>query len=98
MAGEKLKRTTRRESSRGDVDDVSLNARRSARELLLRLREARLAAGLTQEEVGRRCGIAHNFISLLETGGVGNPALLTLYRFAAAVGLDLELWLSRPKK
>lgn len=36
--------------------------------LLLRLREARLAAGLTQEKVATTLGVRQKYISKIETG------------------------------
>jgi transcriptional regulator with XRE-family HTH domain len=52
------------------------------------LREARLRAGLTQVELGRRAGIARSQISRYEGGDV-LPSLETLRRLIRACGLEL---------
>lgn len=62
----------------------------TAREEMLRdLLEARRAAGLTQIEVAERMGTTQSAVSELE-GGVGDPRLTTLQRYARAVGRRLE--------
>lgn len=60
--------------------------------MLARLRQARLDAGLTQEEVGRRLGIRQNLVSKME---LGEPRLdhVELARFAALYGKPLEWFL-----
>ena len=52
------------------------------------LREARLRAGLTQDELARRVGTARSQISRYERGDV-LPSLETLRRLVRACGLDL---------
>lgn len=52
------------------------------------LREARLRAGLTQAELGRKAGIARSQISRYERGDV-LPSLETLRRLIRACGLEL---------
>ena len=51
--------------------------------------EARLAAGLTQEEVARRMGTSQPVVARLESGH--KPSLKTLERYAAAVGARLKI-------
>lgn len=51
------------------------------RTLATNLRKARLAAGMTQEELARQVGITTNYYARLERGD-GLPALNTLYGIA----------------
>lgn len=66
-----------------------------ARQWLLRLggelREARLAAGLTQRAVGRLAGVSHSEVSRIERGRAPHVACETLVRLGAVVGLDVPL-------
>jgi transcriptional regulator with XRE-family HTH domain len=50
------------------------------------LRRVRLAAGLTQEELGLEAGVQRNFISLIETGQ-NQPTLNTISKLARALNL-----------
>lgn len=52
-----------------------------------RLRELRLNAGLTQEQLAERAGLAREYISGAETGR-RNATLTTVYQLAAAIGVD----------
>lgn len=61
----------------------------SADELGARVRAWRVHQGLSQSEVERRAGLAHNAISRIETGEVG-PRLATLERIADAMGMSIE--------
>jgi len=63
-----------------------------------RLREARVAARLTQGEVGRRAGLPQSAVSRYENGSK-TPSLPVLERLFEASGLDLALTLtpSRPR-
>ncbi len=54
-----------------------------------RLREARARAGLTQEQLADRTGVATEHLQRLERG-VGNPTLATVYALADAVGCDVR--------
>ncbi|VXB85635.1 helix-turn-helix transcriptional regulator [Frigoribacterium sp. 9N] len=58
-----------------------------------RLREARVAARLTQGEVGRRAGLPQSAVSRYE-GGSKIPSLPVLERLFEATGLDLALTLT----
>jgi transcriptional regulator with XRE-family HTH domain len=70
-------------------------AKRAARRALIAigedLREARIAAGLTQRQVGAAVGLSHSAISRIELGKSPNVGYETLVLVAAAVGLDLPL-------
>ena len=57
------------------------------------LREARLRAGITQAELGRRVGRTQSQIARWERGDV-KPSLETLRRLIRACGLELTLRLA----
>lgn len=48
------------------------------------LRKMRLAAGMSQEQLGLESGVQRNFISLIETGQ-NQPTIGTVFRLAAAL-------------
>ena len=50
------------------------------------LRRVRLAAGLSQEQLGLDAGVQRNFISLIETGQ-NQPTITTIAKLARALGL-----------
>jgi transcriptional regulator with XRE-family HTH domain len=50
------------------------------------LRKHRLAAGLSQEQLGLESGVQRNFISLIETGQ-NQPTIGTIFKLAAAMGI-----------
>ena len=52
----------------------------------LALRKHRLAAGLSQEQLGLESGVQRNFISLIETGQ-NQPTITTIFKLAAALGV-----------
>ncbi len=54
-----------------------------------RIREARLARGLTQEALARKAGISRIYVLKLEAGERKAPSLAVLERVARAVGLKL---------
>lgn len=54
------------------------------------LREARTRAGLSQQELGRRAGVAQSVISVYEAGR-RHPSLSTLRRLIGAAGFDLSV-------
>jgi transcriptional regulator with XRE-family HTH domain len=55
------------------------------------LREARLAAGLSQSHVGRALGISHAGVSRIERGLAPNIPLRTLETMAAVLGLRMSV-------
>ena len=59
------------------------------RSLGRRVRLLRLAAELTQEELGEAAGISRSFVSLIEHGARGVD-VVRLLRIAAALGLPLH--------
>jgi transcriptional regulator with XRE-family HTH domain len=50
------------------------------------LRKHRLAAGLSQEQLGLGSGVQRNFISLIETGQ-NQPTITTIFKLAAALNI-----------
>lgn len=65
--------------------------------LLAELVAQRHAAGLSQAEVAQRMGTSQPAVARLEAGGV-DARMSTLERYAAAVGLRLEMRLqTRPR-
>lgn len=55
-----------------------------------RIREFRLAAGLSQEELGARVGVSHRTISLLELGQYIDPRVSFAIKIARALGRTVE--------
>jgi len=53
------------------------------------LREARVAAGLSQATLGAACGLSHTHIGRLERGEVPGASLLVISRIASLLGLRL---------
>ena len=51
------------------------------------IRELRLDAGLTQEQLGLEAGLRRTFVSLLELGQQ-QPSLTTLFKLAPALGVQ----------
>ena len=49
-----------------------------------RVRELRLAAGLTQEDLAARCGLFRTYMSRIETGNA-NPTLTMIHALAASL-------------
>lgn len=60
----------------------------------LALREARLAAGLSQEELSFRAGVHTNYVSLLERGKQ-SPTLGVIVRLASSLALAPEALVER---
>ena len=60
-----------------------------------RLRQARLAAGYSQEELGQRIGLGRTNIAKCETG-VRHLNAVELTRVATALGLPMSYFLTRP--
>jgi transcriptional regulator with XRE-family HTH domain len=50
------------------------------------LRRLRLAAGMTQEELGLEAGVQRNFVSLIELGH-NQPTISTIAKLARALGM-----------
>ncbi len=61
------------------------------------LRKHRLAAGLSQEQLGLESGVQRNFISLIETGQ-NQPTITTIFKLAGALGLKASKLLIETEK
>jgi transcriptional regulator with XRE-family HTH domain len=55
-----------------------------------RIRELRLATGMTQEAFADKCGFARTYMSRIETGGA-NPSLDAIKVLADALKVDLSV-------
>ena len=64
---------------------------------LTRVRSLRRERGLTQQELGRRCGLSRSFLSQVETGN-RVPSLSSLTRISAALGIMPVDVLIRPEQ
>lgn len=73
------------------LDDAVRRARRVLLENGEELREARLAAGLRQADVGRALGWSASKVARIERGVDASLAVLDLARIAAVVGRELSL-------
>ena len=73
------------------------NVRQLLRDIGERVRDARLAAGLTQEEAAHEAGIDYKRWQKLESGAV-NATVQTLARAATAVGTTYWELCSKPKR
>jgi transcriptional regulator with XRE-family HTH domain len=61
------------------------------------LRKHRLAAGLSQEQLGLESGVQRNFISLIETGQ-NQPTITTVFKLAQAMGIKPSKMISETEK
>ena len=61
------------------------------------LRGLRLAAGLSQEQLGLESGVQRNFISLIETGQ-NQPTISTIFKLAAALNVKPSKLVSAAEK
>lgn len=61
------------------------------------LRKHRLAAGMSQEQLGLESGVQRNFISLIETGQ-NQPTITTIFKLANAMGIKASKLVSESEK
>lgn len=88
-----------REEMKSRRDEIMAEGRLRKRALMLareqvqvtiaKLKSRREKLGLTLTDVERRCGLKPSALSRLENDPEANPTLLTLQRYATAVGLRL---------
>ncbi len=76
---------------------VSQGAYRQLRSLMHELKAAREGQGLSLADVAARSGLDKASLSRLETGAHVNPTVETLWRYAAAVGREMDWLLSEAK-
>ncbi len=53
-----------------------------------RIRELRLAVGMTQEDLAERCGLFRTYMSRIETGKA-NPTLTMIHALADSLGVSV---------
>ena len=61
------------------------------------LRKHRLAASMSQEQLGLESGVQRNFISLIETGQ-NQPTITTIFKLAGALGIKPSKLISETEK
>lgn len=61
------------------------------------LRKHRLAAGLSQEQLGLAAEVQRNFISLIETGQ-NQPTVTTMFKLAGALGIKASKLVAEAEK
>jgi transcriptional regulator with XRE-family HTH domain len=61
------------------------------------LRKHRLAAGLSQEQLGLSAEVQRNFISLIETGQ-NQPTITTIFKLAGALGIKASKLVAKTEK
>ena len=81
-----LKNARKREGFRKAYDDLE-EEYRLIQEMLL----ARSKSGLTQEAVATLMGTTKSAVSRLESAGKHAPSIITLKKYAKAVGCNLEI-------
>ncbi len=72
------------------VAEKLLLERKVIAEFVATLREARETAGVSLSEMEKRTGIRKSALSRLENSASPNPTLVTLNRYAAAIGMKLD--------
>jgi transcriptional regulator with XRE-family HTH domain len=60
-----------------------------------RVRELRLAAGMTQEDLAERCGLFRTYMSRIETGQA-NPTLTMIHALADSLELPVLSFFDKP--
>ncbi len=63
---------------------------KAEREVVQSIVEARIAEGLSQQELAQRCGMKRSNLCRLENGN-GNPSVATLSKIAQGLGKTLEI-------
>jgi len=71
-----------------------LAMRREVDEAIARLRAERERLGLSLTDVEQRSGLRRSVLSRLENDKTSNPTLLTLQRYAAALGMTMHTTLN----
>ncbi|RVT51313.1 helix-turn-helix domain-containing protein [Rubrivivax albus] len=61
-----------------------------------RVRELRLASGLTQEDLAEHCGLFRTYMSRIETG-VANPTLAMIEALATSLGVSIAELFPEPE-
>jgi len=74
-----------------------LAMRRDVDDAVKRLRAERERLGLSLADVDSRSGLRRSVLSRLENDSTPNPTLLTLQRYAAALGMVVQTTLNKPQ-
>jgi ribosome-binding protein aMBF1 (putative translation factor) len=89
------------EAERGEIlregraaKEAWMAMRREVDETVGRLRAERERLGLSLADVEERSGLRRSVLSRLENDKTSNPTLLTLQRYAAALGMTLQTTLN----
>jgi ribosome-binding protein aMBF1 (putative translation factor) len=90
-----IKKQRRADPERAAVIDRAHEEVRQAYELGVLVRDARMAADLSQSELAKRVGTSQSAIARLESGGA-QPTIATLRRIANALGVDLVIEFHSP--
>lgn len=61
------------------------------------VKRLRLKAGLTQQELSRRCGLHVHYVQRLETNAPNNPGLDAIIRIARGLGVTVIDLLTRKR-
>lgn len=92
---ERAKQARAKLAHRPGVEDVEpgggVRFSLALRSAVAKLKDARLAAGMTLAELAAKTGLTEEHLSRLETGVARNPTWQTLGEYAHAVGLRLSL-------
>jgi DNA-binding XRE family transcriptional regulator len=75
-----------------------LAARRAAQNMLEQLKAERERRGLSLADMMRLTGMTRESISRLENDRKPNPTMLTLARYATALGLELQVSTTRTRR
>jgi len=78
------------EASTNPVFAAALDQARRRRRVLTELARLRVAAGLTRTVVAARMGTSEAAVARLESGST-DPRLSSVERFAAAIGVELDI-------
>ena len=78
------------ESLRDPDFKVEWESQAVEREIMKQIVEARMAEGLTQQELAERCHMKPSNLCRLENGN-GNPSVATLVKIAHGLGRKLEI-------
>ncbi len=63
------------------------------RDLGARLQQARLQAGLTQQQLCQQAELSYSTLTKIERGAIKSPSIFTIQRIAGAIGVNLDVLL-----
>lgn len=70
----------------------------SSHRLGVAIKKARQSAGLTQDALSDKAGLAYSTLAKIEQGAIKTPSVFTVYAIAAAIGTSVEQLLKGPVK